>query len=373
MRSYTYDAAGQRSLDISKHQSRFDAAKAGAAGISTVILRAAYGGVMDIKFREFALECKKAGLLMGAYQFMTWHYRGQNQRNAAKAKAMMQQQTASLLRILQDQPISSWVALDQELERGQQMGLDKASNTALLNEAAAMLRKAGHHPCLYASASWVQSQVDVNALNMPIWAAYYYADPHDPDFEACTALEQLPGRYGNYLRSLGDKLCGWQYGRIGYGSRYGVGSSNVDRNWIYFQPNKESEGKEMNWIEAKNKHLKALTDKPACETFVSPDVNVGHAIKVPQGDSVQVLAVSDGQDSIAPGVPAAYWYKVQLHTEVRYAIGLSDRWQLMDTPEKPEQPEEKSEQPVMGKVALTLTDLTPGQARCVLKALEGAK
>ena len=373
MQLYAHDAVVQRGLDISKHQSSFDAAKAGAAGISTVILRAAYGGFMDIKFREFAVECKKAGLLMGAYQFMTWHYKGKNNGDPAQARAIMLSQTRSFLDILQGQPIDSWVALDQELEGGQQMGLDAASNTALINEAAAMLRKAGYHPCLYASASWVQSQVDVNALSMPIWAAYYYADPHDPDFAACTALEQLPGRYGKYLRSLGDKLCGWQYGRIGYGAKYGVGSSNVDRDWIYFQPNKESEGNEMNWIEVKDKHLKALTDKPACETFVSPDVNAGSAVKVSAGDSVQVLAVTDQQYSIAPGVPAAYWYKVQMQTEVRYAIGLPDRWQLIDAPAQPEQPEEKPEQSTKGKVALTLTDLTLEQARCVLEALEGAK
>ena len=121
------------------------------------------------------------------------------------------------------------------------MALAPAENTALLNEAAARLRQAGYAPCVYCSASWAKSRLDVERLDCPLWLAYYYADPEDPDFDGCAALENLNTAWGEYTRSLGHKLCGWQFGRIGYGAKYGVGSANVDRDWIYFQPGEEEE------------------------------------------------------------------------------------------------------------------------------------
>lgn len=49
-------------IDISKHQDTFSPAAAQAAGVSTVILRAAYGNFLDARFQRFAADCQTAGL-----------------------------------------------------------------------------------------------------------------------------------------------------------------------------------------------------------------------------------------------------------------------------------------------------------------------
>ena len=231
----------QKALDISKHQNTFNPAAAKAAGIATVILRAAYGGARDVRFERFAAGCRAAGLATGAYIFLTHHYYNKNKGSVETARAILNGQIDALLETLAGQGVTSWVALDQELEAGQTMALAPAENTALLNEAAARLRQAGYAPCVYCSASWAKSRLDVERLDCPLWLAYYYADPDDPDFDGCAALENLNTAWGEYTRSLGRKLCGWQFGRIGYGAKYGVGSANVDRDWIYFQPDDEKE------------------------------------------------------------------------------------------------------------------------------------
>lgn len=228
-----------RALDISKHQSTFAPQTAKAAGISAVILRAAYGGTRDVRFERFAADCRAAGLATGAYIFLTHHYYNKNKGSAETARTILNGQIDALLETLAGQGVTSWVALDQELEAGQTMALAPAENTALLNEAAARLRQAGYAPCVYCSASWAKSRLDVERLDCPLWLAYYYADPDDPDFDDCAALENLNTAWGEYTRSLGDKLCGWQFGRIGYGGKYGVGSANVDKDWIYFQPDED--------------------------------------------------------------------------------------------------------------------------------------
>ena len=230
-----------RALDISKHQNIFSPAVAQAAGVSTVILRAAYGNFMDVRFQRFAADCQAVGLRAGAYIFLTHHYYNKNDGDVNAARTIMHKHLDVLLEILEDRGITSWVALDQELEKGQTMALAPADNTALLNEAAQRLRDAGYTPCVYCSASWAQSRIDMAALTCPVWLAYYYADPEDPDFDGCASIEEVHTKYGEYMASLGDKLCGWQFGRIGYGGKYGVGSANVDRDWIYFQPDEEKE------------------------------------------------------------------------------------------------------------------------------------
>ena len=225
----------KKALDISKHQNTFAPAKARAAGISTVILRAAYGASRDARFERFAADCKAAGLAIGAYIFLTHHYYNKNGGSVQAARDILRQQVSALLETLAGRGVTSWVALDQELEAGQTMSLTPAENTDLLNEAARWLRDAGYAPCVYCSASWAKSRLVVEQLDCPLWLAYYYADPADPDFDGCAAIENVDTAWGKYTCSLGRKLCGWQFGRIGYGAKYGVGSANVDRDWIYFQ------------------------------------------------------------------------------------------------------------------------------------------
>ena len=229
----------EKALDISRWQDTLDASAARAAGITTILCRAVYGTGKDVRWDRFAPAVKTAGLRLGAYGFATWHYRNTNSGSTGAARAAMLTQTDALIDLAKTAGADSWVAVDQELEAGQSMGLDRAANPALGAASGERIRAAGVHPCGYGSAGWAAAHIDPGALGAPLWIAWYYNDPADPDFEGCTPLESLPGKWGDYLRGLGRQLCAWQFGRIGYGGKYGVGSANVDRNWVCYQPGEE--------------------------------------------------------------------------------------------------------------------------------------
>lgn len=312
-----------RALDISKHQNIFSPAVAQAAGVSTVILRAAYGNFMDVRFQRFAADCQAAGLRAGAYIFLTHHYYNKNDGDVNAARTIMHKHLDVLLEILEGRGITSWVALDQELEKGQTMALAPADNTALLNEAAQRLREAGYTPCVYCSASWAQSRIDMAALTCPVWLAYYYADPEDPDFDGCASIEEVHTKYGEYMTSLGDKLCGWQFGRIGYGGRYGVGSANVDRDWIYFQPDEdEKEERPMYTSDTLKIGPVSTGDRAAIRTLA---------------ESLTVPAADDG-DHIIVGPMSAGDRAAVAGKALALGLGCED-YAAPAEPEKPQGPE----------------------------------
>lgn len=312
----------QRVLDISKHQNTFDPSAARAAGVSTVILRAAYGNFMDVRFERFAADCRAAGMRAGAYIFLTHHYYNKNDGDVAAARTIMHKHLDVLLEILESRGITSWVALDQELEKGQTMTLTPAENTALLNEAAQRLRDAGYTPCVYCSASWAQSRIDMAALTCPVWLAYYYADPKDPDFDGCSSIEEVHSRYGEYMASLGDKLCGWQFGRIGFGGKYGVGSANVDRDWIYFQPDDEKEELPVFTSDTMKIGPVSSGDRTAIRTLAE-------SLSIPaqdEGDYIIVGPMSVGDRATVAGKALS--------------LGLScEDYTAPDEPEEPQEPE----------------------------------
>ena len=319
----------QKALDISKHQNTFTPAAAKATGISTVILRAAYGNFMDVRFQRFAADCQAAGMRTGAYIFLTHHYYNKNDGDVNAARTIMHKHLDVLLEILEDRGITSWVALDQELEKGQTMTLTPAENTALLNEAAARLRQAGYTPCVYCSASWAQSRINMDALTCPVWLAYYYADPKDPDFDGCASIEEVHTKWGSYMSSLGDKLCGWQFGRIGYGGKYGVGSANVDRDWIYFQPDDEKE------------ELPMFTSG----TLKIGPVSTGDRAAIhAMAESLAVVAVDDG-DYIIVGPMSAGDRAAVSNKALALGLGCED-YAAPEEPEKPQEPADP-EQPAV--------------------------
>ena len=318
-----------KAIDISKHQSIFEPKTAQTAGISTVILRAAYGNFMDVRFERFAADCRAAGLRTGAYIFLTHHYYNKNDGDVNAARTIMHKHLDVLLEILEDRGITSWVALDQELEKGQAMALAPAENTALLNEAAQRLREAGYTPCVYCSASWAQSRIDMDALTCPVWLAYYYADPEDPDFDGCASIEEVHTKYGEYMANLGDKLCGWQFGRIGYGGKYGVGSANVDRDWIYFQPDDEKEELPMFTSDTLKIGPVSTGDRAAIRTLAE-----GLAVAAADdGDYIIVGPMSNGDRATVAGKALAL------------GLGCED-YAAPEEPEKPQEPADP-EQPAV--------------------------
>lgn len=316
----------KKALDISKHQSTFNALTAKAQGINTVICRCAYATSKDVKWDTFASAVKAAGMELAAYGFLTAHYKSKNGGSFAQAQMLMRQQVSTWIGLCTQQGCKI-LAVDEELESPNTMGLTKADNTALLIEACQMIEAAGITPLIYCSASWAQGRIDTARCEYPLWIAYYYADPNDPDFDGCKMLEQVNTGYSRYMLNLGDQLYGWQFGRIGYGAKYGVGSANVDKNFIY------KEDKPMAFEPITGKQLRCTSAaNPKCETFSAPDINA--SLGVLELDQVCEITAKGGTIEIANMIGT--WYKIIHNGAEVYCLDLPDgRCVVEDVPEAP--------------------------------------
>lgn len=312
----------KKAIDISKHQDTFDAQAAKAQGINMVICRCAYAASKDVRWDAFAPAVKAAGMELAAYGFLTAHYWGKNGGNFAQAQVLMRQQVSTWIGLCTQQGCKT-LAVDEELEGNQAMGLTKADNTSLLIEACQMIEAAGIKPLIYCSASWAQGRIDTTRCKYPLWIAYYYADPSDPDFDSCKTLEQVGTGYSRYMRSLGDQLYGWQFGRIGYGGRYGVGSANVDRDWIYFQPDEdEKEERPMYTSDTLKIGPVSTGDRAAIRTLAE-----GLAVEAVDDDNYIIVGpMSNGDRATIAGKALAL------------GLGCED-YTAPDEPEEPQEPE----------------------------------
>lgn len=317
----------KKAIDISKHQDTFDAQAAKAQGINMVICRCAYAASKDVRWDAFAPAVKAAGMELAAYGFLTAHYKSKNGGSFAQAQMLMRQQVSTWIGLCTQQGCKT-LAVDEELEPPNTMGLTKADNTSLLIEACQMIEAAGIKPLIYCSASWAQGRIDTTRCKYPLWIAYYYADPNDPDFDGCKTLEQVNTGYSRYMLSLGDQLYGWQFGRIGYGAKYGVGSANVDKNFIY------KEDKPMAFEPITGKQLRCTSAaNPKCETFSAPDTNA--SLGALELDQVCEITAKGGTVEIAGMIGT--WYKIIHNGAEVYCLELPDgRCVIEDVPEEPD-------------------------------------
>ena len=228
----------EKCIDISRHQTAFDAAKCKNAGITTVMCRLAYGKSKDVKADIYMKAVKSAGLKLGGYGFGTWHYKSVCNSNLDTAVSVMKEQLNAWISIAKEQGCNSWVGIDQELESKQTMGLSIGDNTTLLIEAAKMIESAGLHACLYASASWIMANVNLSRFTYPLWVAYYKWYGTKKDFDGTESFPTT-GTYGKWMTEHKNQICMWQFTSEGYASKYGAthGSDGLDKNWLYYQPN----------------------------------------------------------------------------------------------------------------------------------------
>ncbi len=232
----------EKCIDISKHQTSFNAAVCKAAGITTVICRMAYGASEDSKAAAYMPAVKSAGMRLGGYGFGTWHYKSVCGGDLNKARTVMRSEVAAWIGIAKKYNIDSWFGIDQELEKNQIMGLSIGDNTTLLIEAAKMITDAGFVPCLYTGANWVMNQVKVDKLNIPMWIAYYKWYGTQKDFSNVAETFPTSGVYGRWMDAHRDMICAWQFSSEGYADKYGCvhGSNGLDKNWLYSQPTKQN-------------------------------------------------------------------------------------------------------------------------------------
>ena len=186
----------KRAIDISKHQSCFNAATAKSQGISTTICRCAYAASKDVCWDAFAPAVQAAGMQLGAYGFLTAHYTSKAS-NFAQAQAVMRQQVQTWINLCKAKGCQL-LAVDQELEGGYTMLLvSKAYNTRLLQEAVAMIRAAGLTPMIYTGASWCLSYIDWRSIDCDFWVAYYPSSAAASDFTAYADGTFPGGQYGD--------------------------------------------------------------------------------------------------------------------------------------------------------------------------------
>ena len=233
----------EKCIDISKHQTSFNATTCKKENIGTVICRLAYSNTADTKLATYAPAVKNAGMKLGGYGFGTWHYKSKNNSNLNTARTRMQTEVDQWIALATHYGLTSWLAIDQELEPNQQLGLSKGDNTSLLIEAAERIKKAGFYPCLYASASWIMANVDLTRFTYPLWVAYYKWYGIQKSFSNVPeAFPANTGTYGQFMNSNKSRICLWQFTSEGYASDYGCthSTNNLDKNWLYFQPDTAS-------------------------------------------------------------------------------------------------------------------------------------
>lgn len=235
----------QKVIDISHYQVSYNARQAVANGINTVICRSNYGSTKDTKVDAFSINALEADQTLWTYGFATWHYDSVNGKNFSRAQSIMKTQAEAWVNQAKACGAQGYLVLDQELESGKTMSLTRSQNTQLINECCDIIRAGGFEPVLYASASWLLSRVDLTKYLGKVWVARYYWDPNDGDFsQRDPDISKLKsGQYTDLMIQLRDagRLAGWQWGRIGYGSKYGVGSVNLDKNWFYILPEQGAE------------------------------------------------------------------------------------------------------------------------------------
>lgn len=238
-----------KGIDISKHQASYNPAAAMAQGVRHVVVRTNYATTVDTLAAQFGKAALAAGQQVWGYGFATWHYTSVNGGDKEKARRKMKEQTAAW--IVQATTIGlagKFLFVDQELEKNETMGLGKQANTELVNECCEMIRKAGFVPAVYCSVSWAMERLNVAQVEAPFWLARYYWDPADGDFDQRNhdPAQLKAGAYTQLMVQLAqvNRLVGWQWGRIGNGSKYGVGSQDLDKNWFYLTPEQAAQGGE---------------------------------------------------------------------------------------------------------------------------------
>lgn len=212
-----------RIADVSVHQGAINFTKMKSAGLSSSIIRVAYGTYKDNRFDTNAKNGLAAKMVSGSYQFATWHYYYPGFTKAA-AKSNAKAQANKAISYCKAVGLKGILALDLELEQGCTTTLSKADLTELANYVMDLYKAAGFQPMLYCSISWLYDRMIPSKVKYPLWLAYYYN----------TGSSAFPNTgYGNNMRSLGDKVWIWQFSSSFNGYSYGCSSSGLDMNYVY--------------------------------------------------------------------------------------------------------------------------------------------
>lgn len=223
--------------DVSRWNGSINFAKMKSMGIDGIMARASYGKGKDKCFDEYCANALKQGLPVGAYAFATWHYKSVSP-TVADARSNAIAQAENLIAILKGKGVNGFVALDLELESGQSLAVGKADLTVIANEYMRILKANGFNPCVYASISWFIDRMNIEAIEYPLWVAFYHS--------AGLKGREFPiGTYGDTMRKYKDKIIMWQFSSKFKGADFGCQSTYLDMNHLYgdFAQNPKVEAK----------------------------------------------------------------------------------------------------------------------------------
>lgn len=185
-------------LDISYWQGTLDFNKIKNAGYNYIILRAGYGTTKDSKFDEYATNCKKYGIKIGAYWFCYSINVSEVKKEAQKCISVIKPYDIDL-------PVFfdfEYDTVDKAKEKGINLGMTQCSQfTITFCEA---IKKAGYTPGFYTNTDYYKNYFNSTLKNKGyvFWLAHYknnylyHEPPIDCDFFQWTSRGSVPGISG---------------------------------------------------------------------------------------------------------------------------------------------------------------------------------
>lgn len=185
-------------LDISYWQGTLDFNKIKNDGYNYIILRAGYGTTKDPKFDEYATNCKKYGIKIGAYWFCY-------STNVSEVKKEVRKCISVIKPYDIDLPVFfdfEYDTVEKAKEKGVNLGMTQCSQfTITFCEA---IKKAGYTPGFYANTDYYKNYFNSTVKNKGyvFWLAHYknnylyHEPPIDCDFFQWTDRGSVSGING---------------------------------------------------------------------------------------------------------------------------------------------------------------------------------
>ena len=291
-------------IDVSKYQGEVDWARVKAAGYAFAFARLGYANgdgsiVADPYFEQNLSGAAAAGLDVGVYLYSYIDSEDHARIAAARALELLAGRALSLPLVLDYEHAAKYAAFSRE------------KNTAICNAFMEVVAAAGYLPMFYSYTSFVNSYMDMAAL-----------DPYEGLWIA------------NYTGKIGvDNAAVWQHSSSG---RVPGIPGRCDMNRMYCDlPRIVRESYTPGNVEFEpmaGKQLEVFAEK-RCEYFSRPDINAVIMVdevstdKLPVG-TYEIVGMADG---LVDGYPMV---QIKYGELLVYAAILDDRCRIIDAPEE---------------------------------------
>ena len=160
-------------IDISRHNGKIDWNAVKSSGVDYVIIRCGYRGsssgalITDQNFQSNIKGATAAGLKVGIYVFS----QAINEVEAVKEASLA-------VSLAKGYKLTYPIFIDTESSGGRADKIDVATRTAVVNAFCQTVQSAGYQAGIYASKSWFEQKLNMEAVgNYRIWLAQYAAAP----------------------------------------------------------------------------------------------------------------------------------------------------------------------------------------------------